>query len=298
MKVCVFDGLDLKKYEGMMRNKGIKICYRDCKDCNAVVIRNTTRIDKVFIETHPTLKYVVRAGVGLDNVDLEICKEKGIEVINAPGSNAFSVAELFFFFAIASMRNLIDAYEEVKNIQMFPDRKKYVGNNLFGKTIGIIGIGHVGKEIVKRLQGWNVKILGYDIVKDENFANEYGLEYVNLDELVKQSNIIAVCVPLNKHTKGMINENLFKNVRKQPIIINLSRGEVVNEKDILKMLNEEKIRFYCADVISDEISPTEEDIALISHERVIITPHLGANTHEALDNMIKQAIEKFLEKIK
>ncbi len=298
MKVCVFDGLDLKEYEGKMKDKGIVVCYKDCKDCHVVVIRNTTTINKVFIENHPNLKYVVRAGVGLDNVDLELCKEKGIEVINAPGSNAFSVAELFFFFATASMRNLINAYEEVKKTGRFPDRKKYIGNNLFGKTIGIIGVGHVGREIVKRLQGWDVKILGYDVVKDEDFANKYGVEYVDLDELVKRSDVIAICVPLNKHTKGMINENLFKDVRNQPILINLSRGEVVKGKDILKMLNEEKIRFYCADVISNETNPTEEDMDLISHERTIITPHLGANTHEALKNMVKQAIERFLEKIK
>jgi len=300
MRLCVLDGLKIPQdLEEKLKYKKINLLYETHKGCEAVLIRNITKIDKKFLEKNPFLKYVIRAGVGLDNVDLEMCKERGIKVINAPGSNAFSVAELFFFHVLNVYRKGCKAIHKVKRADSLPDRSEFFGNTLKGKNIGIIGLGYIGKEIAKRLQGWEInKIFAYDIIRDEDFAKKHHIEYVdNICKIFRDSDIIAICIPLTKSTEGMINYNLLKESKRKPIIVNLSRGRIVNEKDIIKGLNNNIISYYCTDVLYEDLSPTEEDKEIISHKRTYVTPHIGANTKESLDKMVRVALERFLEEL-
>ncbi len=295
MKLCVLGNLDLGNWEKRLKEKGVEVAYGDEKDCEAVLLRNVPQIDEKFLEDHKNLRYVIRAGVGLDNVDVEKCEKRGIKIVFAPGSNAFSVAELFVFHVLNAKRHLCTAILLSKAGIL--ERSSLLGSNIFGKTIGILGLGNIGKEIVKRLYGWEVKFKAFDVFKDEEFAKEYGVEFVNLEKLFEESDIVAVCVPLNENTKGMVNFSLLKRMRKGSLLVNLSRGEVVVGKDVLKALDEGILEAYCTDVLEDEEKPTEIDRKILSHPKCFITPHLGANTKEALKRMVDTALENFLKEI-
>ena len=288
MKLCLLDGLRLNEYQkNLLYSNGITVSD-NLKECEAVMIRNITKINSKFLDEYPFIKYILRAGVGLDNVDIEECDKRSIKIFNAPGSNAFSVAELFFF-------HVLNVYRHGCESLKVKDRSRLVGNTLRGKVVGIIGLGHIGKEIAKRLQGWDVKeILYYDVVKYEDFANKYNLSFASLEEIFQRSDIIAICVPLIKSTEKMINQDLLSK-SKDVVLVNLSRGKVVDEKAILDALNNRNIKFYCTDVLYDDSHPTSEDKMLLKHPRVFHTPHIGANTNEALENMITQVILSFIE---
>ncbi len=297
MKIGIFDKVDEVVISQLLKDHDI-YWFNIPEDVDVAIIRARTKIDKKFLEKYRSLKYILMVGVGLDHIDLKECEKRNIKVFNAPASNANAVAEIFFLHLLNALRKGCEANNAVKSKgYKNVDRSKFFGYDVEGKTIGFIGMGNIAKRIVKKLQGWNVKILAYDIYKDEEFAKKYGFEYVDLEHLLNNSDIITLHVPLLPETKHLINSITLSKMKKGVILINLARGEIVEDKAILEGLNKNIISYYAADVLGDERNITKEQQALASHPKVFITPHIGAQTKESLQKATRQVIERFLKSL-
>ncbi len=297
MKIGIFDKVDEVVVSQLLKNHNI-YWFDVPKDIDVAIIRARTKIDKAFLKEYNSLKYILMVGVGLDHIDLKECEKRNIKVFNAPASNANAVAEIFFLHLLNAFRKGCEANNEVKSKgYKNVDRSKFFGYDVDGKTLGFIGMGNIAKRIVKKLQGWNVKILAYDIYKDEEFAKKYSFEYVNLNYLLNKSDIITLHVPLLPETKNLINSVTLRKMKKGVILINLARGEIVEDKAILEGLNKGIISYYAADVLGDERNITKDQQDLASHPKVFLTPHIGAQTKESLQKATRQVIEKFLRSL-
>jgi D-3-phosphoglycerate dehydrogenase len=285
MKVVVAEKITDKSEQLLAGNtvvKGLK--PEDLKDADALVVRTYTSVDEKLIKSAPKLKYVVRCGVGLENVDVETCKSRGIKVINAPGSNADSVAEHTVLMILASMRNIVNSHNRVSEW----NRELFTGRELKSKVVGLLGFGAIGREVAKRLGGFGVQILAYDVFMDEKKADELNAKPVELDELLKESDIISVHVPLLESTHHMINEETISTMKDGVVIVNTSRGAVIKEKALVSALSTGKVSL---DVFENE--PLSES-KLLELKNVILTPHIGGVTHESFERMCSDPISRML----
>lgn len=297
MKIGIFDKVDKYVVDELLQDHEI-YWFNVPKNIEVAIIRARTKVDESFLNHYLNLKYILMVGVGLDHIDLKECEKRNIKVFNAPASNANAVAEIFFLHMLNALRKGCEANNDVKSKGYEDvDRSKFFGFEVKGKTIGFIGMGNISKRIVEKLQGWNVNILAYDVYKDEEFANKYGFEYVDLDYLLSNADIVTLHVPLLPETKHLINIETISKMKDGCVLINLARGEVVNDLAVLKALNSNKLRYYAADVLGDECNITKEQQALASHPKVFLTPHIGAQTKESLQKATRQVIEKFLESL-
>lgn len=232
------------------------------------------------------LKALAKYGVGLDKIDLEAAKEYDIKVSNCPGINQVSVAEHVLSLLLAFEKNIHTQYHSVQKGSW----KRSVGREIRGKTIGIIGLGAIGKEVAILMSNIGLKVIGYDISKDENFFKENpNIKFVGLEELLQQSNYISLHIPLNSSTRYMINDFSLSKITADALIINTARGELVNSKHIVDAINKGKLRGYLCDVLENE--PVEPGEVLIGCKNVIITPHVASRTNENIINQGLQSIE-------
>lgn len=249
------------------------------RDYDAIVIRSSTKLTKDVIEAS-NLKVIGRAGVGLDNVDLEAATKKGIIVLNAPAGNTISTAEHAMSLMMALSRNITQANRSLKEGQW--ERNKFTGVELYGKTLGIIGLGRIGAEVAARALAFKMNVVAHDPFLSVDVAKKLKVELVELEELLKTSDYITIHTPITDETKGMIGDKEFKIMKYGVRIINAARGGIIDEEALLRALESGKVAGAALDVFAKE--PPEEN-PLLKVDNVVVTPHLGASTEEAQVNV-------------
>jgi len=239
---------------------------------HAAVVRGATKIRKKAIDAASNLEIIVRAGIGLDNIDVKDAEEKGIQVANTPEATTISVAEHTFGLMLGAVRNHGKANISMKNHKW--EKKILSGTELYGKTLGIIGSGRIGLALSKRALAFGMKVIIYDIIQ---VKTDMDVTQVSLEELLAQSDIISLHLPLTEKTRYLLSDNEFNKMKDEVIIVNASRGGVVNENALLNALESGKVKCAAIDVYEKE--PTD-NFPLIDHPNVIATPHIGAAAKE------------------
>lgn len=265
------------------------------KDYTGIAVRTKFRIDKEIFDAAPNLKFVARAGAGLDNIDEAIAKDRDIHLINAPEGNRDAVGEHAIGLLLALMNNFRNADAEIRN--GIWDREGNRGYELKGKTVGIIGYGFMGQQMARKLAGFDVNVIAYDKYKT-GFGNQYARE-VSMEEIVKHSDVLSLHIPLTKETKQMVNDEYFFHFKKPIFFINTARGEIVNTSAVLKNIKNGKILGAGLDVLEAEKFPIlgeqpwfEE---LKANGKVILTPHVGGWTFELYRKISEVLGEKLAE---
>jgi len=259
------------------------------------IIRSGTTIGSEFLDASPNLVAIGRAGVGVDNVDIPYATKKGVLVLNAPEGNTISTAEHTLAMMLALARKIGPASHSLTSGKW--DRKPYSGSELYGKTIGIAGLGKIGKEVVTRCLAFNMTVLGFDPLLTAEAAEKLGIERVDLDDLFRRSDFITVHTPLIPATKGLLNDATLAQCKKGVRIINCARGGIVDEAALLRSLESGHVGGAALDVFSTE-PPTLEVRALIEHPNVLATPHIAASTEEAQEKVAVQVTEQVINALR
>ncbi|MDD5561088.1 MAG: phosphoglycerate dehydrogenase [Candidatus Omnitrophica bacterium] len=257
------------------------------KDYEALVVRSATKVTAEVIQAAKKLRVIGRAGVGLDNVDLEAATQKGIIVMNTPAGNTISTAEHTFSMILALSRNIPQANASTKKGEW--KRSKFMGVELYGKTLGIVGFGRIGSEVAKRALSFGMKILAYDPFLSAEVAESIGVEIAELRKVLQEADYITVHTPLTEETRHMISDKEFAMMKKGVRIINCARGGIIDEAALVKALKELKVSGAAMDVFEKE--PLSAENELLKSDNVIITPHLGASTEEAQVNVAIEVAE-------
>jgi len=256
---------------------------------DGIIIRSATKLTADILAKCGNLKFIARSGVGLDNVDLEKCKELGIKVVNSPEGPTRSVAELTLGLMIAASRKFGITIQGTKE-GSWPKKQK--GTELYNKTIGIIGTGAIGAIFTNYCLALGMKVIGYDIVKNESLVSLDNFEYSSLENLISNSDIISLHVPLLPQTKHMINKDTIDQMKDGVILLNASRGGLFDESVLLDGLNSGKIAGIGLDVYETE--PVLSNNTLVNHPLSVTTPHIGAQTSEASRNNSMIVIKKLI----
>lgn len=259
---------------------------------DGLVVRSATKVTKELLKHAPNLKVVGRAGVGVDNIDINACTEAGVLVMNTPDGNTISTAEHACGLLLALARNLPDAVGSLKTGNW--DRKKYMGTELHGKRLGVIGLGKIGSAVAQRMKAFGMIILGYDPFTTREKAAEMGITLYDLDEVLYNADFLTVHTPLTDKTRGMISLANADKLKRGIKIVNCARGGIVTEEDIPALLDQGIVGGVALDVYSAE-PPTEVLYAMIKHPLVISTPHLGASTEEAQGKVAGQVAEQMAD---
>jgi D-3-phosphoglycerate dehydrogenase len=261
---------------------------------DGVVIRSATKMTREVIAAADKLKVIVRAGVGLDNVDQEAAKEHGVKVLNTPEAPSVSVAEMVFALMFGLARQISFADNGMKGEKWL--KKQINGVELWQKKLGVIGFGRIGKEIAKRgvAFGMDVLIVKKDKPGREEAVKELGARQVPFDEIIEQADYITLNVPMAPETKGMIGEAELKRMKETAFLINTARGGVVDEQALLKALNEGWIAGAALDVFTSE-PPTEWELA--KHPKLVATPHLASSTEEAQVRVGELTADKIIKEL-
>jgi D-3-phosphoglycerate dehydrogenase len=247
------------------------------RDAVALVVRSETKVTKAVIEAAKELRVVGRAGVGIDNVDVEAATQAGVVVMNTPGGNTISTAELTFAMILSLARKVPQAHASMSAGKW--DRKQYQGAELAGKTLGVLGLGRIGGEVAKRALAFGMRVMAYDPFLTESRARELGIELQVLDGVYRAADFITVHMPVTDQTRGMLNAEAFARMKPKVCIVNCARGEIVVENDLLAALDSGKIAGAALDVYAEE--PLAVDHPFRKHPAITLTPHLGASTAEA-----------------
>ena len=271
----------------LMRREMLK---KEIQDCDVLIVRSRTKVTREIIETGKHLKLIARAGSGLDNIDLKAAEEKGIAVINTPEASADSVAELTIGLMVALARKMILADSSMKQGKWL--KKELMGFLLKGKKLGLIGLGNIGLRVARIAKAMGMKILVTKRVPPSpELLKSLEAEFLPLDELLRQSDIVSIHVPLSKETRNMIDAEEIGKMKDGAFLINTSRGEIVNEKALLNALRSGKLGGAALDVYSVE---PPENLELIKQPNVICTPHIGAQTVEAQREASIRLAEKII----
>jgi D-3-phosphoglycerate dehydrogenase / 2-oxoglutarate reductase len=241
------------------------------------------------------LKVLSKYGVGLDRIDLIAAKEFGIKVTNVPGVNQVSVAEHVLALLFSFQKNIHLQYNSVQNKSW----KRLIGNEIQGSTIGIIGLGSVGKELAKKSIALGMNVYGFDLFKDENFLSQYK-EVVfteNINDIYEKSDVISLHIPHTSKTEQLINRDvLFSKMKRNPIIINTSRGKLIDADSLIDAIKKEQIKGYLTDVLAEE--PINEGEKLVGVKNIIITPHVGSRTYQSVQRQGIMSVNNLINEIK
>lgn len=295
MKVLICDKTE-KEYIEQMRAAGLTVDVRDditpeelmttLPAYDGMVVRSRTKVRKDLIDVCPNLKVIVRGGAGLDTIDHEYAKSKGIAVMNTPLANSKSVAELAIGYMLMLARSLYKASETMKAEKW--EKKAFTGDEIGGKTLGLIGIGNIGKETAKRAIGMDMTVVAYDPYVTEA---PNGIKLVSLDELLAQSDYISLHLPKTKESTGMIGAEQFAKMKNGVRIVNCARGGIVSEDALYEALTSGKVAGAALDVFNEE-PPTDWKLAKL--DNVIASPHIGAATREAQARVGAEVAEKLI----
>ena len=259
------------------------------KEIDGIIVRANGKVTRKMMEAAPKLKVIGRHGVGVENIDLEAATERGIWGVNTPDANDISVAEHFFGVALM-LSKMLKKGDLALREGRWEARYQYIGKELHGKTLGILGFGRIGKAVGRiGHNGFNMRVLYYDTVKYEGIEKEIKAEQVGLEEILSQSDFISINLPMVPATKGLIGEKNFNLMKPTAYIINLARGPIWDEKALYKILKEGRIAGAASDVF--EVEPAAKDHPLLQLENFIGTPHSAAHTEEALKKMSLVAVD-------
>ncbi len=295
MKVIICDKTE-KEYIEQMRAAGLTVDVRDditpeqllveLPNYDGMVVRSRTKVRKDLIDVCPNLKVIVRGGAGLDTIDHEYAKSKGIAVMNTPLANSKSVAELAIGYMLMLARSLYAASATMKAEKW--EKKAFNGDEIGGKTLGLIGIGNIGKETARRAIAMDMSVVAYD-----PYVNEVpdGIKLVSLDELLAQADYISLHLPKTKESTNMIDAEQFAKMKNGVRIVNCARGGIVNEDALYEALTNGKVAGAALDVFNEE-PPTDWKLAKL--DNVIASPHIGAATKEAQARVGAEVAEKLI----
>ncbi len=258
---------------------------------DALAIRSGTQVTAKVLEAAGNLKIIGRAGVGVDNVDVPVATEKGVIVVNSPGGNTIAAAELTVAMLLALARNIPQAFTSMKAKEW--NRSAYVGNEVYKKTLGVLGLGKIGQEVAKRCQSFGMKVIAFDPFITAETAQALGVELVELDECLKQSDYITLHLPKNKETLGMIGKKQFDAMRNGVRVVNVARGGIIDDDALIEALKSGKCAGAAIDVYVKE--PPDFSSELFSLPNVVTTPHLGASTKEAQTNVAIDVAEQIVD---
>lgn len=260
---------------------------RDNPDVHALIVRSE-KITAEIIDAAPQLKVVVRAGAGYNTIDIAHARAKGVDVMNTPGANSNGVAEEVVALMLAAARKLIPADASCRAGKW--EKTAFMGTEITGKTVGIVGLGYIGRLVVKRLSGFEPTFLGYDPGITMRQATEMGVKLVSLDELFSASDYITLHLPEIAETKGMVNRNLIGRMKPGATLINCARAGIVNEADLRALKAEKKIHF-----LNDVYAKDEEGPKSVADIADIMVPHLGASTCEANAKAAELAAQELID---
>ncbi len=300
MKVLVSDSISPKGVE-ILKKAGLEVDVKTgmkpgelkayIGDYHGLVIRSATKVTADIIEAATNLRVIGRAGSGLDNVDKAAATKKGIVVMNTPGGNTITTAEHTIALMFALARQIPQATASMKGGKW--EKKRFMGVELFNKTLGIIGLGNIGSQVAKKAQGLEMVVIAYDPFLSEDRARAMGIEKVELVKLFRRSDFITIHTPLTPETKNLINKETVKMMKDGVRIINCARGGIVNEADLYEAISSGKVAGAALDVFEKE--PAESDNPLLGLDNVVCTPHLGAATTEAQENVAIAVAEQIAD---
>ncbi len=302
MRILISDPLD-PVCAGLLRKEDFQVdlrpklpaeeLLRTIDAYDALIIRSGTQVTSEVIAAAKKLKVIGRAGAGVDNVDVDAATRRGIVVMNTPGGNTIAATEHTLSLLLALCRNIPQANESLKQGKW--ERTKYVGMELFEKTIGIIGLGKIGREVALRCQAFGMRTIGYDPVTSAEVASKMKVELVSLDELYRRSDFLTVHTPLTEETRGLIGDGAIAACRDGVRIINCARGGIADEGALLRGLKSGKVGGVALDVFEKE---PPGNLELLQHPHVIATPHLGASTEEAQEKVARQIALQVIDFLK
>lgn len=301
MRIHINDPLDKQATERLKSVPGVELTSEHLEkedllkimpEIEVLIVRSATKVTADIIEAGTKLKIIGRAGTGLDNIDVKAAEAKGIKVINTPGANSISVAELTIGLMIACSRHIARGTIDLKNGKW--TKKELEGHELFERTVGIIGFGNIGREVAKRLLAFDMKILAYDPFVKETDMN---VKMVDLDTLYKESDYITIHVPLTPETKNLINKETISKMKDGVIIINAARGGIIDEEALYEALVSGKV--YAAGLDVFEVEPPTDELRqkLLALPNVVATPHIGASTFEAQERVGMLLVERLIKEI-
>ena len=285
MKVLIADGVSpkgidilAKDYEVVVKDKlPAEELLEIIPQFDGLIVRSASKVTQAVIAAATNLKVIGRAGVGVDNIDIPAATARGIIVLNAPEGNTIAATEHTMAMMLSMSRNIPVANETMQKGEW--NRKKYVGVELRGKTLGVIGMGRIGSGVAKRALAFDMDVIGYDPYINEQRAQALGIEIGSLDDVIAKSDFITVHMPLTAQTKGMLNKDNMKNMKKGVRLVNCARGGIINEADLAAAVKVGTVAGAAIDVFESE--PVPADHPLVGLPGVVLTPHLGASTVEA-----------------
>ncbi|GAB5409952.1 MAG: phosphoglycerate dehydrogenase [Balneolaceae bacterium] len=293
-KVLLLDGVDpicgdIFKERGIQADQPGKLSleelYARIGEYDGMVVRSATKVTPELLEKATKLKVVGRAGVGVDNIDIPASTAKGVLVMNTPDGNTISTAEHTCGMIIALSRNIPSSVATVKGGGW--DRKAYMGTEVHGKVLGIVGLGKIGSEVAKRMIAFGMEVQAFDPFSTKEHAQSLGVKLVELDELLGSSDYLTVHTPLTEKTKGIVSLKNADKLKKGIRLVNCARGGIYEEADLPALLDLGTVAEVALDVYSTE-PPTEELYKVLAHKDIICTPHLGASTEEAQEKVAEQ----------
>lgn len=262
-------------------------------DYDALAVRSETKVTADVLEAAKNMKIIGRAGVGVDNIDVPVATQKGILVVNSPAGNTLAAAELTMALILSLSRNIPKGHEMLRAGEWKAARKGLVGNELYGKTLGVYGLGKIGTAVAKRAQSFEMDVIGCDPFVSEEYASKLGIELVDFDTLLKRSDYITLHVPATKDTKGSFGAKEIAKMKDGVRIINVARGGIVDEAALARAVEDGKVAGIAFDVYESE--PPPEDNPLLKLDKAITTPHLGASTEEAQINVAVDVAEQIVD---
>ncbi len=255
-----------------------------CSDAEVLIVRSEP-VSSEIIDMLPNLKLIVRAGAGFNTIDVKYARKRGVDVMNTPGANSNAVAEEVIAMILAVYRHVIPADASTRAGNW--EKSRFMGSELTGKTVGVLGLGHIGQLLVKRLSGFEVQVLGYDPMISPASAEKLNVKLVPVEEIFTRADVVSLHIPENNETRGMIDRRLLELMKPGAVLVNCARAGIVNETDLFAAKQQKKI-FYCNDVYAAD-APGPKSIAGAAD---VMLPHLGANTHEANSMAARRAAEQ------
>jgi D-3-phosphoglycerate dehydrogenase len=290
MKILISDAFDPSLPDKLKGFGEITDDKDQMSEVDVVLVRSKTKCDRDYIDRAKNLRLIIRGGVGLDNIDVDYARSKGIQVFNTAEASAVAVAELAFALMLAVPTRLVEGHLGMVERKWL--KKELKRTELMGKTLGLVGAGNIGTELARRAIGFGMRVVAYDpLLKSHELV-----DLVTMEELLALSDYISLHVPLTDETRGMINRETVEAMRDGVVIVNTARGKCVNEADMVEALRSGKARAYATDVWQSD--PPDPECALYDAPNVIMTPHLGASSREnmlRIGDIIVRILEDFVQ---
>ena len=306
MKILITEFMETKSVEMLKKifdvtvDKSLSLNHNELKkiisNFDILIVRNKTQVNKEILANASSLKFIGRLGVGLDNIDTEYCRNNNIHVQPATGMNADSVAEYVINSSLSLLKNVPLMHQET-SLGNWP-RTSISSRELNGKIFGLMGFGLIAKKVSTLAKIFNARIIAYDPFIDPSIANEFNIKLVEINEIFEQANVISIHLPLTPKTQNLLNYDSFLKMQKQPIIINSSRGSIINEHDLLKAYDEKLISGFALDVYETEPAPKIFLNSIKDNTNCILTPHIAGVTEESnirVSDFIANSVKEFFK---